>query len=281
MWKFIFLSCACLFISNSISGTLIPFEDRWTETQNHVAKGRIAKYQVSSQFLHNRRDVWVYTPANYSRHVTPYPLLIVFDGQAYISQLIPTPIILDNLIAEGRIPPVVAIFVSSIDQSKRNRELPCYKPFANFVSDELQAWVHKYFNVTSDPQRTILAGSSFGGLAATYIAFKHPNQFGNVLSQSGAFWWKPQNTTRDQWLTTQIAKADKVPVRFYLDVGSEETDKYTNYDSMIEVNQKLRDTLQNKGYTVYYDEFKGDHEYESWRKTFSQGLIVLFGQKAP
>jgi len=34
-------------------------------------------------------------------------------------------------------------------------------------------------------------GSSPGGLAATYAAYRHPEMFGNVLSQSGSYWWTP------------------------------------------------------------------------------------------
>jgi enterochelin esterase-like enzyme len=36
-----------------------------------------------------------------------------------------------------------------------------------------------------------VAGSSFGGLAAAYTALTMPERFGNVLSQSGSYWWWP------------------------------------------------------------------------------------------
>jgi enterochelin esterase-like enzyme len=42
--------------------------------------------------------------------------------------------------------------------------------------------------IPSKVARTILAGSSAGGLGAAYIAFKYPSLFRNVLSQSGACW---------------------------------------------------------------------------------------------
>ena len=42
--------------------------------------------------------------------------------------------------------------------------------------------------------RTVLAGSSYGGLAATTVAMRHPEVFGNVLSMSGSFWWSPPGT---------------------------------------------------------------------------------------
>ena len=69
------------------------------------------------------------------------------------------------------------------------------------------------------------------------------------------------------------------PIRFYLDVGDQETDVYEGKMSMIAVNRQMRDLLLNKGYEVAYFEFNGGHDYDCWRKTFSNGLRALFGGK--
>ncbi|WP_350304727.1 prolyl oligopeptidase family serine peptidase [Photorhabdus viridis] len=34
-------------------------------------------------------------------------------------------------------------------------------------------------------ERTIISGSSYGGLASSWVAFNHPELFGNVLSKNG------------------------------------------------------------------------------------------------
>jgi hypothetical protein len=119
-------------------------------------------------------------------------LLIVFDGSAYLSA-VPTPVILDNLIAGARIPPVVAVFIDNPNQETRTRELTPNPEFAEFLARELLPWVHARYHVTSDPRMTVVAGSSFGGLAATYAALRHPEVFGNVLCQSGDFSWAPDH----------------------------------------------------------------------------------------
>ncbi len=237
------------------------------------ADSQLSHTQFRSHILNNQRDVWVYTPEGYSPQNQPYPLLIVFDGQAYVSELIPTPEILDRLIAEKKISPLVAVFVSSIDRTTRRVELPCYKPFADFLVQELLPWTHHFYHVTTNPKQTIVTGSSYGGLASVYAAMIYPQHFGNVLSQSGAFDWKPANDPKDSWITRQLELSPKLPIRFYLDAGSEENRPDYGAIPILTSNYQMRDLLQKKGYVVIFREFKGGHEYERWREVFPQALI--------
>jgi enterochelin esterase-like enzyme len=237
-------------------------------------KGKLASYRFKSRFLKNKRDIWVYLPASYQKTAAPYPLLVVFDGQAYTSQLIPGPTILDNLIGSGTIPPLIAVFVSSMGQRERNQELPCYAPFIDSLVYELLPWLHQHYHMTYDPSQTTVAGSSYGGLAAAYAALRYPYQFGNVLSQSGAFWWQPPLLS-GPWLVKQYASQPMLPIRFYLDVGDQETGSWEKKMSMVQVNRLFRDLLVNKGYQVTYHEFRGGHDYDCWRKTLAIGLIAL------
>jgi enterochelin esterase-like enzyme len=69
------------------------------------------------------------------------------------------------------------------------------------------------------PGRRVIAGSSLGGLAAAFIAMVAPNLFGNVIAQSGAFWWPASPSQQSQRLIHAHADRDRLPIRFYLDVG--------------------------------------------------------------
>lgn len=234
-------------------------------------------FTFSSKSLNNKRDLWVYTPKDYKSD-RPYPLLIVFDGQAYVSDLVPGPQILDQLISEKKIPPLIGVFVSSIDQPSRNVELPCHPPFVKFLVKELLPWVKSQYNISDNPENILLAGSSYGGLAAVYAAANHPEQFGCVLSQSGAFWWKSKKDKKDKGILHLVKNQSYLPVKFYLDVGNQETEKYDNQPSMLEINREMRDILRFKGCQVYYNEFNGGHDYACWKQTFSVGLIALLGR---
>ena len=145
--------------------------------------GKLDTARIESKLLKNTRKITVYTPPGYSTAAPPYGLPLVFDAQ-YRCICVPTPVILDNLIDAKRIPPVVAVMVGNVERSK---ELPCNPAFADFLSTELVPWLRSHYNVTTDPRQVTIGGSSYGGLAATWAGLRHPETFGNILSQSGSY----------------------------------------------------------------------------------------------
>jgi enterochelin esterase-like enzyme len=230
-----------------------------------------------SDILKNERRIWIYTPPGYIHDGEPYDLLILFDGRAYLV-FVPTPTILDNLLADGLIPPMVAVLIHNPDRETRSRELPCYPPLVDFLSQELMPWVHQQCNVTTDPAHTIIGGSSYGGLASAFAGLKHPELFGNILSQSGSFWWKPEEEIEHEWLPRQFITAEKLPLRFYLDVGLlEDGATPDNGPSHIVANRHMRDILQARGYQLHYAEYSGGHDYVCWQGNLADGLLALIG----
>jgi len=259
----------------------------WVARREGVARGEVHKHTFRSAILGNERQVRVYTPPRYAESGAPYGLLLVFDGAFYLPRAtsaggIPTDRILDNLLAEGRIPPTVAVFIGNVDWDARMLELPCYEPFADFLATELVPWVRRNYQVSRDPAQTVVAGSSVGGLAASFAAFRHPELFGNVLSQSAFYGWGPgldfrkdprhQDIERE-WLTKQYAASPKLPLRFYLEAGLHEVLVWP--PGTLQANRCLRDALLSKGYRVHYAEFNGGHDALCWRGTFADGLIAL------
>jgi len=116
----------------------------------------------------NEREIAIYTPPGYSEDAKPYGLAVIFDGERYLDdKWIPAPTILDNLIADKRIPPIIVIMISNAPGNARSRELTCNREFADFLTSEVLPWVRGLYNVTADPRQTIVGGSSYGGLAAT------------------------------------------------------------------------------------------------------------------
>ena len=195
----------------------------WVTQRKGVPTGKVEKFQFKSALLKNEREVAVYTPASYSKDAKPYPLFVLFDEKPYLDdKIVPTPTILDNLIAENRIPPIIAVFVDNPSGDTRSRELPCNPIFADFLNSELVPWVRRLFNVASDPQQTVVGGSSLGGLAAAYAGFRHPETFGNILSQSGAYFWSPPRSDNpndfdpnaEPLLPNQYIASPRLPLRF-------------------------------------------------------------------
>ncbi len=226
----------------------------------------------------------------YRRDAAPYPVLVLCDEKFYLRH-VPAPATLDNLLADSRIPPMLAVLVDNGPGNARSTELPCNPTFADFLSDELLPWVRDSYNITQDPAQTIVGGLSYGGLASTFAALRHPEAFGNVLSQSGSYWWTPQNypgtTPKEKdpyaepsYVAGLFLAQPKLPIRFYMDAGAHERDFSGHGGHILVPNRHLRDVLRAKGYEVKYQEFIGGHDALSWRGTFADGLIALAGKPA-
>jgi enterochelin esterase family protein len=245
----------------------------WTTRDSSRAAGTVTRATVATKA--ESRSVSVYTPPRFDRSPGPYDLLIVFDGFWYLT-MVPTPTMLDNLIAAGKIAPVVAVFVET-PGAARDRDLHCSSAFTTMLADELVPWAREQYHTSDRPERTTVAGSSAGGLAATCAALDRPDRFGNVLSMSGAYWWHPKEPgMTSQWLPEQFAARSKTATRFYLAVGTmENAPQPEDSLTMLGLNRRLRNALRDRGYDVAYSEFDGGHEYVNWAASLADGLIAL------
>lgn len=251
----------------------------WTIEKSNVPKGKVESFTIDDHQYNRKRKVWVYTPPGYaSTSAEPYRLLISFDGDSYATD-IPAPTILDNLLAAGKIYPTVQVMVDNSED--RLGDLANRQKFADFLSKDLLPWAQKNFKVTTEGRKTTLCGYSAGGLASAYVAFKFPNQFGNVLSQSGAFWRGNEGETQPiEWLTAQFKAAPKLSLRLYLEVGGGETKPSVGGISILDANRHLHDALEAKGYILKYLEVPNAiHNPEHWRAQVADGLIYLLGKQ--
>jgi enterochelin esterase-like enzyme len=251
----------------------------WTKEQTTVPKGKVDALVVDDRQYNRKRKIWVYTPATYDpKSAEPYRLLISFDGEDYIKD-IPAPTILDNLIAAGKIHPTVQVMIDNSED--RLGDLANHQRFADFVAKDLLPWARTNYHVASEADKVTLLGYSAGGLGAAYVAYKYPGLFGNVFSQSGAFWRGNEGASSpSEWLTAQLKTSPKLNLRFYMVVGGAETIKNSSGYSMTETSAHLRDVLKAKGYDVAFLEVPGaGHMPESWRAQVGNGLIHLFGKK--
>jgi enterochelin esterase-like enzyme len=273
----------------------------WIVSNPGTPAGRIEKHTITSAIQKLERDFAIYTPAGYKTAGPPNPLLVLFDGDDVLSDDFQGPTTLDNLIAARKIPPSVVVMVDNV-RDRRLVDLVANPEFAEFMATELVPWVRAHYNVTRDPERTVVSGTSAGGLAAAYLGLRHPEVFGNVFSQSGAFWWSPEHSrgvcalkcpedggrrsdpdsrdsrTEENWIAQQFLTSPKLPVRFFLEAGTFEVDQQGTGGDILEATRTLRDVLLAKGYEVDFQQFVGGHDDLSWRGTFANGLIALLGR---
>jgi len=172
------------------------------------------------------------------------------------------------------------VLIDDGESSVRIADLGNAHRMVDFLSRQLISWVRSRYHVTTDPHRVIVTGSSAGGLGSAYVAFERPDLFGNVLSQSGAFWRGAEGSDGApyEWLTGEVAKTPKRDVRFFLDVGELE-DHATlggSGPNFRDANRRLRDALQAKGYHVTYTEVPGGmHAEQYWMTRLPVGIVAL------
>jgi len=275
-----FLLCIALLCGVAVAET--PASP-WLTRRADVPAGKVQQSAAPSKLYAYPFKVWVYTPAGYDpARKMPYDLLVCFDGADYRDgEAIPLPTILDNLTAAGKLLPMVALLIDNGGGRFRTAQLANRAGYARAVFEEILPWLHKGWNVTSDPQHVIVTGYSAGGLGAAYVAFQRPDLFGNVLAQSGAFWRgnEASNAPPYEWLTEQFRNSPKRPLRFYLEVGARETAHAVGTGPVfLEANRRLRDVLRAKGYPMFYKEVPdARHEVGHWKNALPDGLLWLAG----
>jgi enterochelin esterase-like enzyme len=263
-------------------GVAVASAAQTPEAAPSAQRGTVSEHRISSKVYGRERRVWVYMPPSYSSSAqASYDVLIVFDGREYLED-IRLPGILDDLLAKRRAGPFVAVLVDNASGAERLADLANQPRFADFLGGELLEWARERWKVTRDPRRTFVTGSSAGGLAAAYVAFRSPHLFGNVLSQSGGFWRGNEGSNGEpfEWLTGQFAASPKRDIRFVLEVGSRESARALGgaAPSILEANRKLRDVLRAKGYPVAYAEIpEGTHSTETWKERLPAALASLAG----
>ena len=262
----------------------------WIVVRPNVPTGRVQRDKFTSKLLGNERPIWIYTPHGYAAGKKPYGLLVLTDGGLYVNAA-RVATTLDNLIAAGLIPPLVAVMV---ENPARFRELSCNSEYGDFLAQEIVPWARANYHATDRPEQTIIGGTSLGGLQAACVGLKHSEVFGNVLSQSGDFKWKPDGEKEWEWVNRQFAASPRLPLRFSFEAGLMEGTWWWR-DLMLQqpnappanlidptflaANRNFRDTLQSKGYSVHYTEFNGNHGLFNWRGTLASHLIALVGIK--
>ncbi|WP_206732655.1 alpha/beta hydrolase-fold protein [Halarcobacter ebronensis] len=260
----------------NISSSIVLPNGKLKDWSLEKAKENFDKKEITfkSEYLKNSRDITILRAKELKKE-KEYPLLFIFDSVDYQSK-IDTQTILNNLISKDVIPEVIAVFIANPTPKSRATELPCNEDFANFMAKELYPYIKKEFKKEFKASNNILIGSSYGGLASSYIAFKYPNIFGKVLSMSGSYWWKPDEDKEYRWLSKEFIKSEKVPVEFFLSAGI-----FEGGDSEIEIlnsNRYFRDILRAKDYKVFYEEIAGGHDYFSWRVILPYGLKILLNK---
>ena len=210
------------------------------------------------------RTVWVYVPAQYVPG-TAAPFIVAQDGYAYLNRL---PRVLDNLIADGRVPAMVAILVDNgggdAQGSQRGLEYDTLSSrYSDFIETEVLPRVTAETGVklTDDPDGRATMGASSGAACAFTMAWRHPERYRRVISYSGTYvnQQSPPNpeTPRGAWEyhATLIPAAPRKPLRLWLEVGEKDLhadDPEETWHNWPLANRRMAAVLAAKGYAYRF-----------------------------
>jgi enterochelin esterase family protein len=193
------------------------------------------------------RRYWVYVPVGYDA-ARPPNLLVFQDGQRATNPegSLRVPAVLDNLIAQGAIPPTLGVFVTPGNLSEHypddlgmgnpDHRAPEYDAlddtYVRMLTEELLPEVARRWRFAEEPRRRAIGGTSSGAIAAFTAAWQRPAAFGNVISFIGSYTsigYRP--ATADTPLVpggdlypTLIRKSAIRPLRVFLQDGSHDLD---------------------------------------------------------
>ena len=209
------------------------------------------------------RRVAVYVPKQYVPGTTA-PFIVGADG--------PDPVLftaLDNLIAQKRVPPMIAISIGNgsgdAQGSQRGLEYDTMSGrYAEFVETEVLPFVEKQANVklTKDPEARATMGCSSGGSAALSMAWYHPELYHRVLTYSGTYvnqQWPPSTETpHGAWEFHErlIPNSPVKPIRLWMQVGDRDLFNPNvmrdNMHDWVVANENMAKVLAAKGYQYQF-----------------------------
>ena len=224
--------------------------------ENQTLQSEILGYPVNYR---------VYTPTGIEQ-MAGLPVIYVTDGQNFADSefggMVNT---LDNLIAEGLITPVLAVFIDPRDPesgtNRRESELGTSNRFGRFLTEELIPAVDSVYPTAPDADHRLILGTSWGGVFATYIGQTYPDLFHKL----GIF--SPYYVSNKR-LVDFYAETDPLPQQIFLMQGS--------YDVDVANTRRLRDALQSRGYDFKYIETHDGHSWGNWRGMLDDLLLFFF-----
>ena len=214
------------------------------------------KLIVNSHPAPYTRKVAVYVPKQYVPG-TVAPFIVGADGP---DRMLFTA--LDNLIAQKRVPVMVAISIGNgsgdAQGSERGLEYDTMSgKYAEFVEQEVLPLVEKEAGVklSKDPDARATMGGSSGGSAALIMAWYHPELYHRVLTYSGTYvyqqWPYNDETPHGAWDFHErlIPNSPVKPIRLWMQVGDRDNfNGRDGYHDWVLANENMAKVLAAKGY---------------------------------
>jgi enterochelin esterase-like enzyme/outer membrane protein assembly factor BamB len=233
-------------------------------------RGTLAEHEFASEQLGNTRALTVYLPPGYAGSDARHPLLIVHDGPDWLEKghMVRS---LDNLIAAGRVQPLVVAFVAPLRERWFEAGGSRTEAYLAMVATELLPFLEERYRLTDDPSRRGLAGVLGFGLTSTLGVAQYPEVFGRASAQSTFL-----DDVARHALLARLAEAPPTDAVFYVDWNRYELrDPDLGWD-FSDFSRRLVGALEGAGCEVVGGEAPDAHGWGSWSARTDALLTALF-----
>jgi enterochelin esterase-like enzyme len=260
------------------SGIEIPAHDQDFYSLKDVPHGGVQQILFPSKSTDTSRRAFVYTPPDYSKDQTKrYPVLYLQHGWGEDETGWPnqgkTNLIMDNLIAEGKITPFIIVMTYGMTNEIKFGGLRNFdiKPFQTVLVDELISYIDASFRTLSDQPHRAMAGLSMGGMETKMITLANLDKFAYIgLFSGGSISMDDVNNTP--------GFREKVKLVF-VSFGSRELENRRAggrgpFGGDPKANaEALKQASIN---SVFYISPNTAHEWQSWRRSLREFAPLLF-----
>ncbi len=234
--------------------------------------------------LKTTRKIWIYLPPDYETSNKRYPVIYMQDGQNLFDEFTSfsgewnVDETMDEIFAETK----QSAIIMGIDNGGETR-LAEYSPWNNkkyktmgegdlyleFLTKTLKPYIDRTYRTQKQASKTIIIGSSMGGLISLYGSVKYPTTFGKAGIFSPAFWF----VSKDLKVYLNKNQNDLKNSKFYFVAGKNEDE--TMVPEIETVNESLlKKSVPEKNIVVKIDE-DGTHSENYWKRELKQALIWL------
>ena len=251
--------------------------------RERIEHGRVERVDYESRTIGAKRWMQVYTPPGYSKD-RKYPVLYLLHGiggnerEEWVKGGVPH-VILDNLIADKKIPPMIVVLPNG--NATTNKPAPSApgeggrrgfgdltgwgKPFENDLIKDIIPFIEANYSVKADRENRALAGLSMGGGQSLNIGLANLDIFAWIGGFSSA-----PNTRPAGELVPEPEKATKQLKLLYLSCG--------NKDGLIRVSQDFHAYLEEKNVPHIWHVDEHAHDFQHWKKGLYNFSQLIFKQ---